>query len=204
MVNLQQKMEIVFATNNAHKLDEIRRITEGEIQILSLSDINCHDEIEETGVTLQENALIKARFVKEKYGYDCFADDTGLEVDALNGAPGVYSSRYAGEHCNPQDNMNKLMMMLQGEKNRKATFRTVIALLLNENEYFFDGEIHGRIIEEKRGSAGFGYDPIFMPDGHNQTFSELGNDIKNTISHRALATQKLIDFLLKKNNLQLI
>lgn len=188
--------EMVFATNNPHKLDEIRKIGEGRLRILSLADIDCHEEIEETGNTLEENALIKARFIKEKYGYDCFADDTGLEVDALKGAPGVYSARYAGEGCSFTDNMDKLLTALQGIENRTAQFRTVIALVLNGKEYLFDGVIKGKIIEEKQGSTGFGYDPIFMPDGYDKTFAELGNEVKNTISHRALAMEKLVDFLI--------
>lgn len=191
-------MKIVFATNNKHKLDEIRKITEGKIEILSLSDIHCHDEIPETGTTLEENALIKVQFIKNNFGFDCFADDTGLEVDALGGAPGVYSARYAGEAGNPEDNMKKMLREMQGEKSRKAGFRTVIALLLNGEQHLFEGEIRGEIIEEKRGNAGFGYDPIFMPDGYSQTFAELGDDVKNTISHRAIATQKLVEFLLSQ------
>lgn len=186
--------ELVFATNNQHKLDEIRKITEGRLQILGLADIGCHEEIEETGSTLEENALIKARFVREKYGYDCFADDTGLEVEALDGAPGVYSSRYAGNGCNPADNMDKLLLALQGTENRAAQFRTVIALVINGEELLFDGVIKGKIIDEKRGVDGFGYDPIFMPDGYDQTFAELGNGVKNSISHRALAMEKLVKF----------
>lgn len=189
--------KMVFATNNQHKLDEIREITNGKLHILGLADIDCHEEIEETGSTLEENALIKARFVKEKYGYDCFADDTGLEVEALSGAPGVYSARYAGEGCKPSDNMDKLLGALQGVKNRTAQFRTVITLVINGKEYLFDGVIKGKIIEEKRGTDGFGYDPIFMPDGYDQTFGELGNGVKNNISHRALAMEKLVEFLLK-------
>ena len=187
--------EMVFATNNPHKLDEIRKIGEGRLRILSLADIDCREEIEETGNTLEENALIKARFIKEKYGYDCLADDTGLEVDALKGAPGVYSARYAGEGCSFTDNMDKLLAALQGIENRTAQFRTVIALVLNGKEYLFDGVIKGKIIDEKRGSTGFGYDPIFMPDGYDKTFAELGNEVKNSISHRALAMEKLVDFL---------
>ena len=187
--------KIVFATNNKHKLDEIRKITNGSLQILSLADIHCEDEIEETGTTLEENALLKARHVKEKYGYDCFADDTGLEVEALGGAPGVYSSRYAGEACNPADNMAKLLHALAGVKNRNARFRTVIALLIGNEKHFFEGVIQGKIIEERRGDAGFGYDPIFIHDGHERTFAELGNDVKNQISHRALATRQLAQFL---------
>ncbi|MDY9920093.1 MAG: non-canonical purine NTP diphosphatase [Proteiniphilum sp.] len=189
--------EIVFATNNQHKLDEIRKITGGRLRILSLADIDCHEEIEETGSTLEENALIKAGFVREKYGYDCFADDTGLEVGALDGAPGVYSSRYAGNGCNPADNMDKLLSALKGAENRSAQFRTVIALVINGKEHLFDGVIKGKIIEEKRGTTGFGYDPIFMPDGYDKTFAELGNEVKNSISHRALAMEKLVGFLLK-------
>ncbi len=169
------------------------------MEILSLSDINCHDEIPETGTTLEENALMKARYIKEKFGFDCFADDTGLEVDALGGAPGVFSARYAGEACNPQDNMEKMLRVLQGKKNRKARFRTVIVLLLNGEQHSFEGEIKGEIIEEKRGTAGFGYDPIFLPDGYDKTFAELGDDIKNKISHRAVATKKLVEFLLRDN-----
>lgn len=189
--------EIVFATNNQHKLDEIRKITGGRLRILSLANIDCHEEIEETGSTLEENALIKAGFVREKYGYDCFADDTGLEVGALDGAPGVYSSRYAGNGCNPADNMDKLLSALKGAENRSAQFRTVIALVINGKEHLFDGVIKGKIIEEKRGTTGFGYDPIFMPDGYDKTFAELGNEVKNSISHRALAMEKLVGFLLK-------
>lgn len=189
--------EIVFATNNKHKLSEIRDITRGKIKILSLNDINCFEDIPETGETLEENALIKARFVKEKYGFDCFADDTGLEVDVLGGAPGVYSSRYAGEACRPEDNMRKLIREMRNADNRSARFRTVIALLLNGEKHFFEGIINGEIIEEKRGGSGFGYDPIFVPDGYDETFAELGDEIKNAISHRAIATQKLIGFLLQ-------
>ncbi len=190
--------KIVFATNNKHKLDEIRKITDGSLQILGLADIHCEDKIEETGTTLEENALLKARYVKEKYGYDCFADDTGLEVEALGGAPGVYSSRYAGEACNPADNMAKLLHELAGVKNRNARFRTVITLLIGDEMHFFEGVVNGRIIEEQRGEAGFGYDPVFVPEGKDQTFAELGNDVKNQISHRALATHQLAQFLTER------
>ncbi len=189
-------MKIVFATNNKYKLQEIRKITEGKIEILSLSDIHCREEIPETGDTLRENALQKALFVKEKFGFDCFADDTGLEVDMLDNAPGVYSARYAGNQCNPQDNMDKLLSEMQSATNRKAQFRTVIALILNQKEYYFEGKIRGEIISDKRGSAGFGYDPVFMPEGYDKTFAELGEEEKNKISHRAIATNKLIGFLL--------
>lgn len=189
--------KIVFATNNKHKLDEIRKISEGKLEILSLNDINCRTDIPETGTTLEENALIKARFVKDNFGYDCFADDTGLEVKALDGAPGVYSARYAGEDCRAEDNIRKLLTNLEGISDRRAAFRTVIALLIGDEQYFFEGAIHGKIIDERRGKSGFGYDPVFVPDGYEQTFAELGEDIKNNISHRAIATTKLIRFLLK-------
>jgi XTP/dITP diphosphohydrolase len=189
--------KIVFATNNKHKLDEIRKISEEKLEILSLNDINCRTDIPETGTTLEENALIKARFVKDNFGYDCFADDTGLEVKALDGAPGVYSARYAGEDCRAEDNIRKLLTNLEGISDRRAAFRTVIALLIGDEQYFFEGAIHGKIIDEKRGESGFGYDPVFVPDGYEQTFAELGEDIKNNISHRAIATTKLIRFLLK-------
>jgi len=190
--------KIVFVTNNKHKLDEIRKIAHNQLQILSLSDINCNEEIDETGVTLEENALIKARYVKERYGYDCFADDTGLEVEVLEGAPGVFSARYAGDDCNAEDNMQKLLSVLQGEENRHARFRTVIALLIHGEEHLFEGIVRGTITDERRGGNGFGYDPLFIPEGEHQTFAELGNEIKNRISHRALATVKLMQFLLKR------
>ncbi len=190
--------KIVFATNNKHKLEEIRKIADNQLQILSLSDINCTGEIDETGATLEENALVKARYVKQRYGYDCFADDTGLEVEILEGTPGVFSARYAGEGCHPEDNMQKLLSVLQGVENRNARFRTVIALLINAEEHLFEGVVSGRITEEKRGDSGFGYDPIFIPEGYQQTFAELGNDIKNRISHRAMATEKLMEFLMKR------
>ncbi len=187
--------KIVFATNNAHKLEEIREILAGLVDIVSLADIGCHEDIPETGATLEENALQKACFIREKYGFDCFADDTGLEVNALNNAPGVYSARYAGEGKNPQDNMNKVLRELEDKEDRSARFRTVIALILDGKEYLFEGEIKGQLIKEKRGEGGFGYDPIFVPDNYSKTFAELGNSIKNTISHRAVAANKLKSFL---------
>ena len=193
--------QIVFATHNAHKLSEIREIVQGKIEILGLTDIGCRDEIEETGGTLDENALLKARYVKERYGYDCFADDTGLEVDALDGAPGVYSSRYAGPSGNSENNMNKLLLALQGIDNRSAQFRTVIALLINDEEHLFEGVIRGNITHEKRGNNGFGYDPIFIPEGYKQTFAEVDSSIKNSVSHRALAMAKLIEFLLNEKKI---
>jgi XTP/dITP diphosphohydrolase len=191
-------MKIVFATNNQHKLGEIKKISKGQLDILSLSDIDCHEEIPETGDTLKENALIKAQFVKDKFGLDCFADDTGLEVEALDNAPGIYSSRYAGPDCNPEDNMRKLLHELQGKENRNAQFRTIIALILNGETHYFEGIIRGKIIHQKEGTNGFGYDPIFKPEGYDKTFGELSDDIKNSLSHRAIATQKLVAFLLQQ------
>jgi XTP/dITP diphosphohydrolase len=188
-------MKLVFATNNKHKLEEVRAILPSTIELISLAEINCREDIPETADTLEGNAMQKALFVKEHYGYDCFADDTGLEVEALNNAPGVYSARYAGAEHDAKANMKKLIRELEGKDNRAARFRTVIALLLNGKEYLFEGIINGAIIEEERGGAGFGYDPVFIPSGCEQTFAEMGNDIKNRISHRALAVRKLADFL---------
>lgn len=188
-------MKLVFATNNQHKLDEVRKVVTADIEIVSLSDIQCYDDIPETADTLEGNALQKVRYIKEHYGYDCFADDTGLEVEALDNAPGVYSARYAGIGHDSEANMNKLLHEMEGKENRKARFRTAIALLLNGEEYLFEGIVNGFIIEEKRGDSGFGYDPIFVPENYTETFAELGNDIKNQISHRAEAVKKLIQFL---------
>lgn len=189
------KRRLVFATNNAHKLEEVREVVKDTFEILSLKDINCNEDIDETGTTLEENALIKARYVKEKYGYDCFGDDTGLEVDALNGAPGVYSARYAGGDHDSKANIRKLLKELDNISDRKAQFRSVVALIIDGKEYLFEGKIKGSIITEEKGTAGFGYDPIFMPEGYNQTFAELGNEIKNDVSHRALAVKALCQFL---------
>jgi len=189
------KRKLVFATNNAHKLEEVSEIVKDVVDILSLKDINCNEDIAETGNTLEENALIKTRFIKEKYGFDCFADDTGLEVEALDGAPGVYSARYAGDGHDAQANMLKLLETMANIENRNARFRSVISLMLGEKEYLFEGIINGKIITEKRGENGFGYDPIFVPDGYSETFAELGNEIKNKISHRALAVKQLCHFL---------
>ncbi|MBN2660695.1 MAG: non-canonical purine NTP diphosphatase [Tannerellaceae bacterium] len=191
--------KIVFATNNQHKLDEVKKITEGLTEIVSLSEINCFDDIPETADTLEGNALQKARYVKEKFGFDCFADDTGLEVEALDNAPGVYSARYAGPDHNSESNMKLLLKNMEGVTNRNARFRTVIALLMDGKEYLFDGIVEGVIIDEKRGNSGFGYDPVFVPNGYNETFAQLGSDIKNNISHRAKAVLKLHDFLSKLN-----
>ncbi|MDR2681289.1 MAG: non-canonical purine NTP diphosphatase [Tannerella sp.] len=182
---------IVFATNNAHKLEEVRAIISDGVKIVSLPDIGCHDDIPETAGTLEGNALQKARYVKEHFGHDCFADDTGLEVEALNGEPGVRSARYAGDGHDSNANVEKLLRALEGEQNRKARFRTVIALIINGQELFFEGIVNGQITESKRGTYGFGYDPVFVPDGADETFAELGAGIKNRISHRAIATCKL-------------
>lgn len=189
------KKKLVFATNNSHKLQEVSKIIGDNLELVNLHDINCHEDIPETADTLEGNALLKARYIKEHYSFDCFADDTGLEVEALNNAPGVYSARYAGPGHDAQANMRKLLHEMEGKENRKARFRTVIALILDGKEYLFDGIINGVITAEKKGESGFGYDPIFMPDGYTQTFAELGDDIKNTISHRALAVHKLAEFL---------
>lgn len=188
-------MKLVFATNNKHKLEEVQAILPKEIELVNLKEINCHEDIPETAETLEGNAMQKALFVKEHYGLDCFADDTGLEVEALNNAPGVYSARYAGPEHDSKANMQKLLHELEGKSNRNARFRTVIALLLDGKEYLFEGIIEGTIIDQERGTAGFGYDPIFVPSGYDETFAEMGNEIKNTISHRALAVRKLADFL---------
>lgn len=188
-------MKLVFATNNRHKLDEVRAIVGDKIEILSLNDIGCHDDIPETADTLQGNALIKAQYIYEKYGTDCFADDTGLEVEALGGEPGVYSARYAGEECDSEANMNKLLHNLTGKKNRNAQFRTVIALIIGGEEKLFNGIVKGSITEEKRGDSGFGYDPIFIPEGFSESFAQMGSDQKNSISHRYRATRQLSDYL---------
>ena len=190
------KRKLVFATNNAHKLEEVAAILGDQVELLSLNDIGCQADIPETAETLEGNALLKSSYIYKNYHLDCFADDTGLEVKALNGAPGVYSARYAGgEGHDAQANMLKLLHELDGKENRKAQFRTAISLILDGKEYLFEGVIKGEIIKEKRGDSGFGYDPVFMPEGYDRTFAELGNDIKNQISHRALAVQKLCEFM---------
>ena len=188
------KRKLVFATNNLHKLEEVSAILGNQIELLSLNDINCHTDIPETADTLEENALLKSRFIYENYGMNCFADDTGLEVEALEGAPGVYSARYAGDGHNSEANMIKLLDNLKEKKNRKAQFRTAISII-DGKEYLFEGIIKGEIGTIKKGDSGFGYDPIFVPEGYNETFAELGSDIKNKISHRALAINKLCEFL---------
>lgn len=198
-------MKIVFATNNKNKLSEIRSILGKEIEILSLNDINCHVDIPETGSTLEENAKQKAEYIYKNYGMNVFADDTGLEVDVLDGAPGVYSARYAGGKGHDSEaNMTKLLSKLGENNNRKARFRTVIALYEQSNDtakpaiHEFEGIVNGTIIKERRGCKGFGYDPIFEPSGYDKTFAELGNDIKNKISHRAKAVEKLAQYLANK------
>jgi XTP/dITP diphosphohydrolase len=188
-------MEFVFATNNKHKLEEISLIIGDQFKIISLKDLGCFEDIPETEVTLEGNALLKARYIHSRYHCNCFADDTGLEIEALDGEPGVYSARYAGEHCSFEDNIVKVLQKMEGKTNRNAIFRTVIALIINDKEFLFEGSIEGTIIENKKGISGFGYDPIFTPKGYSQTFAEMGNDLKNQISHRALATQKLTQFL---------
>ncbi len=187
--------KIVFATNNEHKLREIRAIISDKIQVLSLKDINCDTDIPETADTLEGNALIKARFVYQNYGLNCFADDTGLEVEALNGAPGVHTARYATDGHDTQANMRKLLREMEGKQNRKACFRTAIALIMDGCETLFSGRVDGFISEEPRGEKGFGYDPVFIPEDTGKTFAELGEDFKNSISHRARAVAKLIEFL---------
>lgn len=206
-------MKLVFATNNQHKLEEIRKILQPKFEIVSLNEIGCHTDIPETGSTLEENALIKARYVFDNYGLDCFADDTGLEVEALNGEPGVYSARYAGGNGhNSEANMQKLLQKMADKTHRKARFRTVIALITSQQmptqnpshqtdfqqPHIFEGIVNGHIAYEKSGHEGFGYDPIFIPEGYDKSFAELGIEVKNNISHRARAVQKLANWLLQK------
>lgn len=187
------KQKIVFATNNAHKLEEVAAILGENYEVLSLREIGCEADIPETADTFAGNALQKAHYVKEHFGYDCFADDSGLEVDALDGAPGVYSARYSGGGS--EENMTKLLHNLTGKSERGAQFRTVIALLIGDDTRLFEGIVRGSIIEERRGEGGFGYDPIFVPEGYDKTFAELGSEVKNRISHRAQAVEKLADYL---------
>ena len=188
-------MKLVFATNNKHKLQEVRDIVGDGVEVLSLNDIGCFDDIPETADTLQGNALIKARHIYEKYGFDCFADDTGLEVEALDGAPGVYSARYAGEECDSEANMQKLLENLTGKSNRNAQFRTVIALIVKGDEKLFNGIVKGTITTRKMGDSGFGYDPVFVPEGYSESFAQMSGEMKNSISHRFRATRELSDYL---------
>ena len=188
--------KLVFASNNAHKLSEIRAILGDRIEIISLSDLQCHDEIPETADTLEGNALIKARYVWEHYGLYCFADDTGLEVEALGGAPGVYSARFAGEHASFEDNVSLLLEHLSGvAEPRRARFRTVVALIDEYGTHFFEGSVDGEITLERSGNHGFGYDPIFRPEGREETFAQLTEQEKNSMSHRGRAVQKLVRYL---------
>lgn len=191
------KKRFVFATNNVHKLEEVAAILGDKIELLSMKDIDCHTDIPETADTLEGNALLKARYISENYQLDCFADDTGLEVEALNGAPGVYSARYAGDAHNSEANMKKLLQDMEGTENRKAQFRTVFALIINGKEHLFEGIVKGEITKHRHGTSGFGYDPVFIPEGYTQTYAEMGNELKNKISHRAVATDKLCRFLSK-------
>ena len=189
-------MKIVFATNNKHKLEEIKDILGKDFEIVSLAEIGCHEDIPETGLTLEENARQKSTYIVEHYNHDCFADDTGLEVDSLNGEPGVHSARYAeGTDHDSEANMSKLLSKMSNVKDRTARFRTVISLIINGVEHQFEGRVEGRIATEKHGTEGFGYDPIFIPEGYDKSFAELGEEVKNQISHRARAVKKLAEYL---------
>ncbi len=190
-------MKLVFATNNLNKLAEVQKMLPESIQLLSLKDINCFDEVDETELTLEGNAQLKANYITNKFGYNCFADDTGLEVDSLDGKPGVYSARFAGEPANSEKNMQKLLVDIGNKTNRKAQFRTAVCLNLNEHQYLFEGICKGEILTKKQGEKGFGYDPIFKPDGYTTSFAEMSSEEKNTISHRGIAIQKLVAFLSK-------
>ena len=190
-------IELVFATNNPHKLEEIKKAVGTKFRILSLNDIGCNEDITETAETLEGNASIKSRYVFDKYGKNCFGDDTGLEIDALDGMPGVYSARYGGPGHNHEKNMDRVLAELKETENRKARFRTVISLIIDGKEYQFEGIVNGEILSERHGSKGFGYDPIFRPDGFTTSFAEMGLDEKNKISHRGRAVAKLLDFLKK-------
>ncbi len=188
-------MKLVFATNNKHKIKEVKRILPPDIELLTLSDIGCAEELPETGNTFEKNASQKAGYIRDKYGFDCFADDSGLETEALHGRPGVYSARYAGPNSSSAGNVTKLLAELNREVNRKAKFRTVIALKIGEETSYFEGEIKGEITMAERGSNGFGYDPVFVPEGFHVTFAEMAPEMKNKISHRAIAVLKLVEFL---------
>ena len=191
-------MKLVFATNNPNKLAEIRMLLPSSIELLCLKDINCNEELPETSDTLEDNAAQKAYYVYDNYGYDCFSDDTGLEIEALDGRPGVYSARYAGEDCVAEDNMQKVLAEMQGEDNRDACFRTIISLVIDGKEFQFEGQVDGQIIPEKWGNKGFGYDPIFLPDGYQESFAQMPMSQKSVISHRGLAVKALVDFLKKR------
>jgi len=188
-------MKLVFATNNLHKLKEVQEMLSNSMEVLSLKDIGCFEDIEETEITLEGNAKLKADYITKKYGFDCFADDTGLEVEALDGKPGVYSARYAGEHGNAEKNMEKLLFELKNKLSRKAKFRTIIALNITNKQYLFEGICDGEILNEKTGVKGFGYDPIFKPSNASCSFAEMSSEEKNIISHRGIAIQELVQFL---------
>ena len=190
-------MKLVFATNNQHKLEEVTKIISNDFELLSLKDINSFEDIPETQDTIEGNASQKAFYIYEKYNLNCFADDTGIEIEALNGEPGVYSARYAGENCSFEDNVQKVLKKLEEKSNRKAQFKTIISLIIEGQEYQFEGIIKGTILKEKKGNSGFGYDPIFQPEGYNETFAELPSVEKDRISHRGIATKKLAEFLKK-------
>lgn len=189
-------MNIVFATNNTHKQEEVRKILPSAFQVISLAELGCTDDIAETGETLEANSLIKAQYIWDKYHVDCFADDTGLEIEALNHQPGVYTARWAGEAHNDAANRQKALTLLQGKTNRQARFRTVVTLIRGGKIEQVEGVVHGMIATEERGNGGFGYDPIFIPEGHTETFAELPASVKNTISHRARAMEKLKNILI--------
>ncbi|HRG17498.1 MAG TPA: non-canonical purine NTP diphosphatase [Flavobacterium lutivivi] len=191
-------MKLVFASSNNHKINEIKKLLPENIELLGLNDIQCFDEIPETAETIEGNAILKADYIKNNYGLNCFADDSGLEIEALNGQPGVYSARYAGEPKDDNKNIDKVLLNLHNQTNRKANFKTVICLNLNDKQYLFTGIVNGSIINAKKGDNGFGYDPIFVPDGYDKTFAQMTFEEKNQISHRAKAVMQMIDFL--KNN----
>ncbi len=195
----KDRLELVFATNNQHKLKEIKSLLNGAVVILNLKDIGCSDELPETSTTLKGNALQKANYIYEKYGVNCFADDTGLEIDALNGRPGVYSARFAGLHASDADNVSKVLNEMRGMENRKATFKTVIALMTAQEQKCFEGIVAGEISKEPRGANGFGYDPVFIPEGGEKTFAEMSDEEKNQMSHRSRALSKLIFYLKQRN-----
>jgi XTP/dITP diphosphohydrolase len=190
-------MKLVFATNNLNKLKEVQEMLPSSIELLSLKDINCFDEVDETETTLEGNAQLKADYITQKFGFNCFADDTGLEVESLDGKPGVYSARFAGEPSNSENNMQKLLVDLETKTNRKAQFRTAVSLNINEKKFLFEGICTGEILTKKQGEKGFGYDPVFKPEGFNQSFAEMTSEEKNKISHRGIAIRKLVDFLSK-------
>lgn len=192
-------MKLVFATNNQNKLKEVKQLLPASIELLSLKDIDCEDDITESGKTIRENAKIKSRYIYEKFGMNCFADDTGLEVDAIGGRPGVYSARFAGPSSRSEDNINKLLIELKGIENRKANFRTVISLMIDGKDEAFEGIVNGVITTEEMGSNGFGYDSVFMPDGFDKTFAEMTAQEKNEISHRGIAVNKLTSFIRELN-----